>query len=751
MKNIISAGILLLASLIAALIGLGLAYHSFVTPLSSKGTFNKIGGDKWIEEGSEITLSKLLHRGNKAKLSFNTWRPEGLEAAHLKVFLCDNLISDFRVSEQPQVLYLTNTCNPKILRFEVVNPFTPSELDQRKLGAQLETMQIYSDLGVPLVDLRLLIQTALAIFILSFLWLLIANQIGSRVLPFLAPIFSCLVLYNCENLNLQPAQALWIVITFVSFGFYLYGRLQDNRSGFELNNSSNILSSMTIVPEGQFLWSSAIIVSILVVGALLRFYNIDFGLPFNYHPDEVPKFNAIQRMRAHGDLNPRYFLHPSMLLYGTYFANSLLHLFGRTGEWMDSAIYAGRLMSATAGTLSIYLTYTISKRLFSTHTGLLSAAALALFPLHITCSRYVKEDALLLFMILLTIHFVVKAVKQDKAALLLIAGLLAGASAATKYSGILVFAVIIGAPFLKSRHVLKPDLRFLKFALFASLLIPVGFVICTPYSVLDSATFLKDVASETEHMARGHTILIDPWSQFWTYHLARSILPGVTIAPYLLALIGFGLLIRRRRIEDLFVISLFLLFYLPAEYVNAKPAPQPERYIFPCLPFIAIAASELIHVLRKKSLHALASIGIFLLLISPVKRSLNLASELKPDTRDLMRSWMLDNVPQGSTILVDWKPYNPVFSEEEFTLVYLPRDDILSNLRMSKLRESKADFLLLSGLFYDRYFNQPNANPAFREIIRDVRGNFTTLKEFKPKYGTYGFHNPSLTLFDLKN
>ena len=110
---------------------------------------------------------------------------------------------------------------------------------------------------------------------------------------------------------------------------------------------------------------------------------------------------------------------------------------------------------------------------------------------------------------------------------------------------------------------------------------PLAFVACTPYSVLDNTKFLKDFASEKKHMARGHTISIDPWSQLWMYHFWRSILPGVQALPALLAVLGLGILAWRRRVEDLLVLILVLVFYLPAEWVKAKPAPQPERYILP--------------------------------------------------------------------------------------------------------------------------------------------------------------------------
>ena len=58
--------------------------------------------------------------------------------------------------------------------------------------------------------------------------------------------------------------------------------------------------------------------------------------------------------------------------------------------------------------------------------------------------------------------------------------------------------------------------------------------------------------------------------------------------------------------------------------------------------------------------------------------------------------------------------------------------------------------MVLSSLFYDRYFSQPEADPVLRQRIREVFERVPIVKQFSPRFGTYGFHNPTLTLFSLK-
>jgi hypothetical protein len=100
---------------------------------------------------------------------------------------------------------------------------------------------------------------------------------------------------------------------------------------------------------------------------------------------------------------------------------------------------------------------------------------------------------------------------------------------------------------------------------------------------------------------------------------------------------------------------------------------------------------------------------------------------------------------------MDWKPYCPNFHGQTFEVVHIPRADIMEGLDNRALKESGADYLILSSLFYDRYFSQPDAVPAFRQRIREVFNRLPVVARFEAPSGTYGFHNPTLTLFSLKD
>ena len=739
-KKILLITLLFIASTVTAIYGAGLSYHSFITPISSFGELHQIHSDGWIQDGSQIKFNNLASRGNYLELNFKDWHPEGKPSAEMQFFVCGELASQiFAKKGSTQRVYIKGDCQPRVIDIKVLNPFRASETDTRDLGAQIKSIKVSSKLGVPLIDPIILLKIIVCILLLSIVVYFSFNQPYSAFFVFLILLISFFSLKNSIYLDLKKPYSLWLFFLSLSSGFLAYNLFKQREAEFKSNDNSLLYPVLLIL--------------VLIVATVFRFYGLDFGFPHYYHPDEVPKYLAIMRMVENGDLNPRYFLHPSLLLYSTYFMNNILNPVVLSGEWESTLIQAGRVVSALAGIVSVFFVYKIGSRLYSKFTGLVAAMLLAVFPLHITSSRYVKEDALLVCIILACVFVLIKSVQEEKRLNYYLAGLLAGCSAAVKYSGILSAAILGMAIWIKkvgknSKFSFIPDFKNITWVIGALVIMPLGFVLFTPYSILDLGTFLKDFHYEKSHMDRGHTITITAWSQYWMYHFSRSMIPGMSFIGTLVATVGLGILIVRRKVSDWFILALVLLFYLPAEWVKAKPAPQPERYILPCLPFLAIAAAEAINFIRKKK-GILAFILLAVVIFMPFKRSFNLASEIRNDTRSQMTEWMVSNLPQGSIVAIAWKPYAPRFLNNEFEMLYLDRSRIIPSLGIGSLKNLEADYLILPSLFYDRYFSQPNARPEQREQIRKVFRQVPIVKHMEPKYGTYGFHNPALTLFSL--
>lgn len=692
-------------------------------------------GDGWLRDEAAVSVSGFSTIANVVELSISPVRLAADGPPRVAVSICGGEPTELDVrSISPHPFAIPSGCSPLQLDIKALNSFVLHEQGgDRTVSAQVNGLKITSSLGFPIFSFEIVLESFLAILLLALCAYWAPGNLSSLRLPAsLAALGLAAAMLLLGTVDADKYLPLYLFVTAVLGGMALFGACKPEQQTEERQ-----------APR-------ALILAIVALGAFLRFYGIDFGLPAHFHPDEVPKVNAIMRMVEQNTWNPQYFLHPSLLLYSTYGMNSLLHLLGFEGAFRDTAYLAGRLVSATAGTLSIALTYAIGRRLLSRNAGLLAAAFLAVFPLHVTCSRYLKEDALLTFVVLSCVLATVVAVQSGKRWMLLLAGLLAGATAGTKYSGILLAIVPASAPWLASRS-WKPDLRWLPWSLAAVCIAPLGFLATTPYALIDSPKFLKDFAAESRHMQTGHTNTIDPWSQLWMYHFYRSILPGMTPVLAIASAMGLGFLVRRAKIEGLFIVSVALLFYLPAEFVKAKPAPQPERYIVPCLPFLALALAAFAGAIgRSLRIRHGALLCSLALLAAPFSRTISLAADLKDDTREQMAVWMRQHIPAGATVLMDWKPYCPQLEGAAFKVEHIERARIIPELDPLVLRNSGADYLVLSSLFYARYFNQPESNPTLRQRIRDVFQMVPIVAQYRAPSGVYGFHNPVLTLFSLR-
>jgi hypothetical protein len=726
----------LCAFLLSLVLGDRLSENEFRGSDLQKVVSGDFSSDAWVGTQASVTVPGFLGGVNRLNLHFGVDRPGASEPARVAVSSCGSTEREVTLDGAGIVRLTTSLgCAPLQAQVRALNFFSPpGERSGRELGVQLKGVAVESPLKLTIAAPGMVCAILMILLGLVFLTWFVSQQAGVPGIPaswaVLASVVALVFLVEDSPEKLEPvAMVLLGALTGMSLYSWQRGRSLD----------------LPRTSAGWLVWVA------LSIGAALRFYGISFGLPANFHPDEVPKVNAIMRMVDGKALDPQYFLHPSLLLYLTYGMNHLLHLIGIEGSFRETAFLAGRLVSALAGLGSIVLTYQIGKRLFSKETGGMAAVLLAVFPLHVTCSRYLKEDSLLTFVVLASVLVTIVAVQTQRRALLLVAGFLAGCTAGAKYSGILMAVVPASAPWIASRSI-KPDMRWIPWAAAAVLIAPLGFLYTTPYAVLNSAKFIKDFSAESRHMQTGHTVTITAWSQLWMYHFWRSITPGVSLLVAVVACVAFGFLLRRGRLEDLIVLGVALLFYLPAEYVKAKPAPQPERYILPCLPFLALGVAELVRSVsgyKQRALKALVPVCVVALVALPALRSFTLAREITNDTRDQLASWMKANLPQGSKVLMDWKPYCPNFHGEFFEVEHIPRARIIQELDVSALRSSGAQYLVVSSLFYNRYFTQPESEPVLRQRFREVFQRVPVITQYAAPSGPYGFHNPTLTLFSL--
>jgi len=438
----------------------------------------------------------------------------------------------------------------------------------------------------------------------------------------------------------------------------------------------------------SFAFSPAIILSlILLLAVSVRLLGINYGLPYVFFPDEAVLVNHAMGFGT-GDLNPHYFIYPSLYMYILYVVYGITYLGGRLfGVFgsIDDFIYLfftdatafylpGRLIAAFSGVASVWMVYKLGRRAYNVHVGLIAAAILSVSVLHVSFSHFVKTHVPAGLLVIVTVWLAWSIYEgQNSWRRYCLAGAIAGLAASTVYHAGFVLISIVVAHSLYSRQrsdvpLLDPKVMGAAGASF------VAFVLTTPFAILDWATFFSDLTSTGAVYSAGGI-----W-EHGTFYPFTSLLSSVGQPAGTLALLGLGYALFRRRPADLILASqpifvgLFLMLFRVKE-------PWHMLVAFPAISILA--ASLLIDAMtwvlrRRASLQPMATATVTaLLIIAPALNSFKESYRLSlPDTRVLAKTWVEENIPPGSKIAMDSGKYylgqfGPPLTHSRWTLTQL--------------------------------------------------------------------------------
>src|SRR5436190_14018626 len=105
---------------------------------------------------------------------------------------------------------------------------------------------------------------------------------------------------------------------------------------------------------------------LLILGIFFRFYNLSWGAPFFFHPDERNIAISISQLQYPSQLNPHFFAYGSFPIYCIYFMgvlinfmqNIILHAHNKINAVsFENAIIIGRSFSFLFSSLLLYLIF----------------------------------------------------------------------------------------------------------------------------------------------------------------------------------------------------------------------------------------------------------------------------------------------------------------------------------------------------------------------------------------------------------
>lgn len=499
--------------------------------------------------------------------------------------------------------------------------------------------------------------------------------------------------------------------------------------------------------------------TIIILAAFLRFYKLDWGNGFFFHPDEYHIVGAVERISFPHQMNPGLFSYGSFTVYLIYFVKSIFSL-------ETSTFLVGRYLSAFFSTLTVYITYLISREIFSKKFyHYLSAFLVSILPGIVQQAHYTTPESILTFWLLTTVLLWLKWLKLKKLKIYILSAITLGLALGTKVTSVVFLPVLFLLPFLKTKKQNK---------LFRNLFISVTsiltsfatFFLVFPHSILDSGGFLNSIRYETG-VGQGKYVVFYTRQFIETVPIKfqlEKILPfALGPAVLVFGILGFVLILReiyQTKRKDLvinypiilFVIS-FCLLFLPNSFLFAKWT----RFITPTFPFFCIFTSYFVLFFEKQLKHTFFKKNCFhflvlmIISVTSIWSMMFFSIYLKKDVREMATQWINENIPENSYILTETGntlevPLKGKYHKVPFDFYELEHNQYKKSVLISELVKSEYFIVQSRRVFanHQRLDHQYPLTSHFYDLLFSGNLGFEKIKEIESfpelRIGNYRFY-----------
>ncbi|CAN5201612.1 hypothetical protein BH11PAT1_BH11PAT1_7030 [soil metagenome] len=472
----------------------------------------------------------------------------------------------------------------------------------------------------------------------------------------------------------------------------------------------------------QFLLVSIII----ILGLFTRFYGLNWDQGYHLHPDEraIVLFTlklAFPRtihefLAATSGWNPHFFAYGSLPLYLLYAAAGIAsHLSFSLGSY-DGINLVGRGISASADVAIILLLFFLGKKLFSPFVGILSACFYTMSTFALQAAHFYAVDTMLTLFTLLALFSLIQFQMTHRYKRLVGFAVCLGLAVATKISAIILLTPFILTLLYVLFHEWQTAHSSLskKISVMArhgfllcstvGIVLVLTFAFCEPYALISFSEFWKQTSQQSEMTRSAFTF---PYTlQYvgiipYLYELKQIFFWGQ--GPFL-AFICFGGVIytslffyKHPEKKNLGILLSFFWIYFA---VVGSFAVGFMRYMLPLYPLFCLFGAygyvTFLHRLPRSFHIATLTLTLLLILILPVSF---LHIYTQPNTRVQATEWILNNIPQGSTIAGEhWDDQLPLKHAELYQAVTLAlyEPDTPAKWALINSQLQSADYLILA-------------------------------------------------------
>jgi 4-amino-4-deoxy-L-arabinose transferase-like glycosyltransferase len=264
---------------------------------------------------------------------------------------------------------------------------------------------------------------------------------------------------------------------------------------------------------------------------------------------------------------------------------------------VGSYVLAARVANVFMAAVIVWLSGLIGRRLSGPAAGLLAAAVVAFVPLSVETTTVVRNDPGMLLAVVGAVYVALVLRETGTRSSALAAGFIAGLATAIKYSS--MFAIVPVAIAAVSRGTSRDRLQRLALAGSA---FAIAIAVSNHFIWWDFTNFLRQLTAQVALTAAGHWATQENPAAFYVEILNRF---GPGVALVLLAA-AFAVYALCTRDIDRWIFVSFPLLYL--WFMTQRPAQFP-RWVFPLVPFVAIAGAAMLAAIVRLIASASTSIA----------------------------------------------------------------------------------------------------------------------------------------------
>ena len=412
-------------------------------------------------------------------------------------------------------------------------------------------------------------------------------------------------------------------------------------------------------------WFGIGLIALAVAGAAYRIFDIGFDLghvPVDI--DEGRLAESVLHFFRTGDIDHTTVEHyPGIhfwVLTATYLATYLWALMSGAGSNLESIpleqfVLAGRVTSSVLAVGTISVTGLLGRSIAGPGAGLLAAGVVAVSPLSVRVSTHLRNDETLVLLAMASAYAAVTLHVSERRLWAVVAGGLAGAATAVKYSGVFVLLpalVAAAVGWRGSERRVRLGLAVVSFG--------VTLAMTNHFLWADVPNFVRQLSDQIAITGADHWAATDNPARAYVTTIAE----GGTGWPLLAAAVGLGVygLVGRRP-----MLWVFLAFPLSYLWFMSKTPSQLPRWVYPLVPFVAIAGSATLWTLVRRvetwwrarraaggPVFGVATVAVVGLALSPLlwTATVDFSRRLTPPTHTLAEQWLQDHVSPSEVVLI---------------------------------------------------------------------------------------------------